>query len=136
VRKLIFKALIYIVISASAILILLAYLFIFRKFIFHGVIEKFFEEYDVSLLIVLSFKMFLVPISAIIGALWVKFKLLKFALLITIIEAALQLLIVLGSGFYETILMYAILSTSLAAFTTAVLPFLFKDFLLKLKGKL
>ena len=134
VRKLIFKALIYIVISASAILILLAYLFIFRKFIFHGIVEKFFEEYDICLLIVLSFKMFLVPISAIIGALWVKFKLLKFALLITIIEAALQLLIVLGSGFYESILMYAILSTSLAAFTTVVLPFLFKDFLLKLKG--
>jgi O-antigen/teichoic acid export membrane protein len=132
-RNLILKALIYIVISASVILILLANVFIFREFFPHRVVENFFEEHDINLLLVLSCKMFLVPIGGILGALWVKFKLLKLALLITVIEAVLQVFIVLISGLYETILIYAILSTSLAAFTTIVLPFLLKDFLLKLR---
>jgi hypothetical protein len=132
-RYLLYKTLFHIFICASAILILFIFVFINRKLFFEGLLDKFFVDYNVYLLIILMLKIFFAPIGGILGVLWVKFKLLKLSFYITIIAAIFQFFIVLISGFYKNIYFYASASTFFAAFTTVIMPFFFKSFLDKLK---
>jgi hypothetical protein len=132
-KNLLYKTLFHIFVCASIILILFISVFIYRKLFFEGLLDKFFVNYDVNLLIILMLKIFFAPIGGILGILWVKFKLLKLSFYITIIAAIIQFFIVLISGFYKNIYFYACVSTLFAAFTTIIMPFFFNSFLGKLK---